>query len=68
MKISIADKIMPIITKLVTELAKLSWAALICMLCVAGILMLIGNEHGSLKLAKMSIKGFAMIQIASMLL
>ena len=68
MKFSFADKIIPILTRLVTELAKLSWVALVVMLSIAGILMLIGNEHGSMKLLKLAVKGFALIQIANMLL
>jgi hypothetical protein len=68
LKLNFADKLMPILTKLVTEASKLSWVALICMLVIAGVLMLIGNEHGSNKLMKLAIKGYALIQIAAMLL
>lgn len=68
MKFSIADKIMPILAKLATELSKISFAALVVMLMIGGILMLMGNEHGAKKLCKNAIYGFAIIQVASMLL
>jgi hypothetical protein len=68
LKFSIADKIIPILRTLALELGKLSWVALVAMLCVGGVLLLMGNEHGAKKICKNAIYGFAVIQIASMLL
>ena len=68
MKLSIADKIIPVLKSLTMELSKLSWVALVAMLCVGGVLLLMGNEHGARKICKNAIYGFAVIQIASMLL
>lgn len=68
MKFSIADKIMPILSKLAAELAKISWIALVVMLMIGGVLMLMGNEHGAKKICRNAMYGFAIIQIASMLI
>lgn len=62
------DKLYIALTSLVTGLSKISWIALIAMLCVAGILMIIGNEHGAKKLCRNALYGFILIQVSSMLL
>lgn len=63
-----ASKLMPIFKSLVDEIAKLSFMAFIAMICIGGVLLLIGNEHGARKLIKNAVYGFVVIQIANMLL
>jgi len=64
---NISDKLYPVFVALVTELSKLSWIAFIAMLGVSGALYLFGNEYGAKKLLSNSVKGFFLIQLASML-
>lgn len=61
-------KLYSTLTSLVMNLSKISWVALIVMICIGGVLMLIGNEHGAKKLWRNALYGFCAIQLASMLL
>lgn len=63
----LSGKLIPIFKTLVEELAALSWMAFIGMLCVGGVLWLIGNEFGAKKVCRNALYGFIIIQIAQML-
>lgn len=63
-----SGKVLPILQTIVNELATLSWAGLVVMLCIGGVLIMMGNEFGGKKLCKNGLYGFIIIQIASMLL
>ncbi|TDT63445.1 hypothetical protein [Fonticella tunisiensis] len=62
------DKIYSILTTLVYGISRISWIALVTMLCISGILLLIGNEHAARKLCRNALYGFGLIQLANMLL
>ena len=69
MKFDVAfNKIYSGLISFVGGLSRISWAALIVMICIGGGLMIIGNEHGAQKVWKRSIYGYLAIQIANMLL
>ena len=65
---SIGDKLIPICDKISSEMARLSWPALVVMLMISGVIMLTGNEYGAKKIAKNAVYGWAIIQLANMLL
>lgn len=62
------SKIYYALVSFVAGLSKISWVALIVMICIGGGLMMIGNEHGAQKVWKRSIYGYLAIQLAHMLL
>lgn len=64
----LSTKLMPIFKSIVSELASLSWIAMVSMMGISGALWLFGNEFGAKKTFGNAVKGFIIIQIASMLL
>lgn len=63
-----SDKLLPILNTLINELAAISYAGLIVMLAVGGVLIMIGNEHGGKKVCKNALYGFIIIRLAAMLI
>lgn len=63
----ISAKLTPIFQSVIIEIANLSWLALVAMLAIGGALFLFGNEHGGKKVCKRAVQGFALIQLAQML-
>lgn len=63
----ISGRLTPIFQTLVNELAAISWIAFVAMLCVGGVLWLMGNEYGAKKVSKNALYGFLLIQLAQML-
>lgn len=64
----LSGKLTPILQTLVNELSAISWLAFIAMLCIGGVLWLMGNEYGAKKICKNALYGFIIIQVAQMLM